>query len=103
MHGLTYENLEQRIYDLIINGTAAGSNNDPPLIPAELVNSQFLCYDIMYNLNAETGFVAWSRASGAAHACDGLGILVEQAAESFRICHGIRPDTTKVINALKQS
>lgn len=90
-------------YDLIINATAAGLSNELPALPDELVNDSVCCYDMMYNITQDTAFVAWSRAQGAAAAHDGLGMLVEQAAESFHIWRGITPLTEPVIHSLRQS
>ena len=56
---------------------------------------------MMYNVSDDTAFVDWSLTQGASRAFDGLGMLVEQAAEAFRIWRGVRPDTQSVINELR--
>jgi shikimate dehydrogenase len=86
--------------DLIINATALSLNGQvPPLVP-DMVSSDSVCYDLMYSVEP-TPFVAWSRAEGARLAVDGLGMLVEQAAEAFFIWHGLRPDTRHVIEMIR--
>ena len=88
-------------YDLIINGTAAGLSNQVPDIPAECLLPGGWVYDMMYDASKPTAFVRWGRQHGAAKALDGLGMLVEQAAESFYMWRGIRPDTEPVIQQLR--
>lgn len=87
-------------YDLIINATSASLRGELPLIPAGAVGTQTLCYDCAYG-ERETVFVSWARSSGAARAAMGLGMLVEQAAESFQLWRGLRPDTAPVLAALQ--
>ena len=87
-------------YDLIINGTAASLQGAlPPIAPSVLGRGSF-CYDMMYGAEP-TPFLKWAMANGAVRAVDGLGMLVEQAAESFRIWRGVRPETAPVIEALR--
>ncbi|MBL4761972.1 MAG: shikimate dehydrogenase [Gammaproteobacteria bacterium] len=90
----------QEFYDLIINGTAAGLHNEIPSIPSFALAKKGCCYDLMYS-NEATAFVRWGNYHGAAQALDGLGMLVEQAAESFYIWRGVRPKTASVIQALR--
>ncbi|HHF7348401.1 TPA: shikimate dehydrogenase [Legionella feeleii] len=91
----------QAEYDVLINATSASLTGDAiPLAPA-LFQAATCCYDLAYSATGETAFVAWARAQGCRQAVDGLGMLVEQAAESFFIWHGIRPDTRPVLTALK--
>ena len=97
-----FDGLAGSKFDLIVNGTAAGLSNDIPPIPASLVSTDTACYDMMYNLSAATAFVAWARKHGAGRAVDGLGMLVEQAAEAFAIWRGVRPSTAAVIADLKR-
>lgn len=89
-------------YDVIINGTAAGLSGEVPPIPPTSISASTLCYDMMYG-SQPTAFVRWCQQQGAAQALDGLGMLVEQAAESFFIWRGIRPDTRPVIQQLRQA
>ncbi|WP_018972530.1 shikimate dehydrogenase [Rudaea cellulosilytica] len=87
-------------FDLIVNATSAGVARETLQLPFALVAPRALCYDLSYGA-AAFGFVAWARAAGAGKALDGLGMLVEQAAESFAIWHGMRPDTDPVHDALR--
>ncbi len=96
-----YDDLGADKFDLIINATAAGLSNQVPPLSEKVIGSSTICYDMMYQLDSPTAFVAWARDQGAARAIDGLGMLVEQAAESFYIWRGVRVDTTEVINNLR--
>lgn len=87
-------------FDLIINGTSASLGGElPPLSPA-LLHESTLCYDMMYAAG-DTPFMVWGRENGCAEIADGLGMLVEQAAESFRIWRGVEPATDVVIEAVR--
>lgn len=87
-------------FDIIINGTSASLQGDlPPLSPA-VVEPDTVVYDMMYSLDA-TPFNQWAQAHGAKRVFDGLGMLVEQAAESFRVWRGSCPDTASVIEELR--
>ena len=85
-------------FDLVINATSASLDGAMPLLPDGLFAPGALAYDMMYG--RETAFLEFARAQGAACA-DGLGMLVEQAAESFRIWRGVRPLTAPVIAQLR--
>ena len=87
-------------FDVVINGTAASLQGDVPPIAPELLARGALCYDMMYAAEP-TAFLRWAVANGVVRAVDGLGMLVEQAAESFQIWRGVRPDTAPVIEALR--
>lgn len=86
-------------YDLIINATSAGLQGDAPPYPAAAITEQTYCYDLSYGLTA-TPFSVWARDNGAAHSVMGWGMLVEQAAESFHIWRGIRPNTAPVLKQM---
>ena len=86
-------------YDLIINATSAGLQGDTPPYPAAAITEQTYCYDLSYGLTA-TPFSVWARDNGAAHSVMGWGMLVEQAAESFHIWRGIRPNTAPVLKQM---
>jgi len=88
-------------YDLIINGTAAGLSDKVPDIPADCLRPGGWVYDMMYDASKPTAFVRWGLEHEAARALDGLGMLVEQAAESFYLWRGIRPDTESIIQQLR--
>ncbi|MBT3204915.1 MAG: shikimate dehydrogenase [Gammaproteobacteria bacterium] len=99
----SYEDLGNEKFDLIINGTSAGLHNEVPPIPDELLGINSICYDMMYNIEKPTAFVQWALDRGALRQFDGLGMLVEQAAEAFFIWRGIRPDTQEVLATLRQN
>ena len=86
-------------YDLIINATSAGITGDTPPYPEAAVSDTTFCYDLSYGLNA-TPFSVWARDHGAAKSVMGWGMLVEQAADSFEIWRGIRPDTAPVLSQM---
>jgi shikimate dehydrogenase len=86
-------------FDLIINATAASLSGEMPTLPAGAVGKGTVCYDMGYS-EEDTAFVRWAREQGAAHACTGLGMLIEQAAESFYLWRGVRPNTASVRTAL---
>lgn len=87
-------------FDVVINATSASLAGElPPLSPAVFAPDA-LAYDMMYG--RDTPFLAFARAHGAATA-DGLGMLVEQAAEAFHVWRGVRPDTAPVIAALRNA
>ncbi|TVP58035.1 MAG: shikimate dehydrogenase [Halomonadaceae bacterium] len=87
-------------FDLIINGTSASLQGDLPPLPEGLLAPGASAYDMMYSQNI-TPFNQWAKAQGAAKTLDGLGMLVEQAAESFRLWRGRLPDTAPVIARLR--
>jgi len=88
-------------FDVIINGTSASLQGDLPPIPDSLITAETVVYDMMYAAG-DTAFNAWARSLGAGRIMDGLGMLVEQAAESFRIWRGVKPDTAPVIHELRE-
>lgn len=87
-------------FDLIINGTAASLQGDLPPLPPGCLAKNGCTYDMMYGAEP-TAFVVWGKAQGATQALDGLGMLVEQAAEAFFIWRGVRPETTPVLAQLR--
>jgi shikimate dehydrogenase len=101
IEGCGFDELCGRQFDLIINATAAGLSNQVPDIPDGLLVEGGWCYDMMYG-DKPTAFMGWGEQQGAAHCMDGLGMLVEQAAESFYLWRGMRPDTAPVIQALRK-
>ena len=98
--GCGLDDLVGREFDLIINGTAAGLAAKVPAIPDECLADGGWTYDMLY-ASEPTAFVSWGRAHGAVRALDGLGMLVEQAAESFLLWRGVMPETASVIAALR--
>ena len=101
VRAIAFDDLNDADFDLVINATAAGLAGELPPLPRSLIAETTVCYDMMYDLAAPTAFVAWARASGAAQTRDGLGMLVEQAAESFRIWRGVQPDSADVLAMLR--
>ena len=87
-------------YDLIVNATSAGTLGQSLTLPFSLAASRALCYDLGYGKSA-FGFLAWAQAAGARYAYDGLGMLVETAADAFELWHGKRPDTEPVYQSLR--
>lgn len=87
-------------FDLIINGTSASLQGEMPALPEGMVHPQTWCYDMMYSA-AQTPFNQWAERQGACQQLDGLGMLVEQAAESFYIWTGVRPETAGLIDSLR--
>lgn len=87
-------------YDLIVHATSAGVRGQALELPFALAGARATCYDLSYG-SAASGFLAWARAAGARYACDGLGMLVETAADAFAIWHGTRPDTALVFDQLR--
>ena len=87
-------------FDVIINGTSASLQGDLPPLSPEVLGEQTVVYDMMYSLQTTT-FNQWALEQGAQIVHDGLGMLVEQAAESFRIWRGISPATRPVIEELR--
>ncbi|MGO9931416.1 MAG: shikimate dehydrogenase [Steroidobacteraceae bacterium] len=86
-------------YDLIINATSAGLQGEMPQLPAGLVGAESTCYDMAYG-RGHTPFTLWAKSLHPARTTKGWGMLVEQAAESFLLWRGIRPDTEPVLKAL---
>ena len=86
-------------YEIVINATSAGVAGDRPPIDAAVVAGAF-CYDMFYTLDGDTPFCRWCVDSGATRAAGGLGMLIEQAAESFHIWRGVRPPTDGLAEAL---
>ncbi len=96
--GSAYAELAGQSFDLIVNATSAGLAGEAPGLPEGLLREGVLAYDMVYG--RETPFLAAARSAGA-RASDGLGMLVEQAAESFFLWRGVRPDTAPVLARLR--
>jgi len=88
-------------FDLIINGTTTGLKHAAPPIDPETFNDCTLAYDLVYAAEA-TPFMELARSGGAKVVSDGLGMLIEQAAESFLLWRGVRPDTAPVYRELRK-
>lgn len=87
--------VQQQSYDVVINATSASLAKDQLDLPKQLLASKPFCYDLAYQKEGPTAFVAWVRSNGC-EAMDGIGMLIEQAAESFFIWHGVMPDTKPI-------
>jgi shikimate dehydrogenase len=97
--GCGFAEIEGPPYDLIVNATSASLQGDMPEMPVGLVGEGTVCYDMAYG-RGHTPFTLWAESLHAARTTKGWGMLVEQAAESFLLWRGIRPDTHPVLQAL---
>lgn len=97
----SFEALADRQFDLIINGTSASLAGELPPLPDGILTTKACVYDMMYAAKA-TPFMLWGEQQDAAQCFDGLGMLVEQAAESFYLWRGVRPETSTVIQQLRK-
>jgi shikimate dehydrogenase len=96
----SYEKLAGKQFDVIINATSSGLSDEMPPLPESIFAPGALAYEMMYG--RETPFMRFAREHRAAVVSDGLGMLAEQAAESFFIWRGVRPETKPVIAALRK-
>lgn len=105
VHPRYYEDMDDLgPFDLIINATSMGHDDDPSesvALPGKMLTPRTDVVDLSYG-RAAVGFLAWARAAGADRLFDGLGMLVEQAADSFRIWHGKRPYTDELYEELRR-
>lgn len=97
--GCGLDDLHEQPFDLILNATSASLQNDLPAISEHLLAKNGVCYDLAYG-NEPTAFVRWGQAQNARKSLDGLGMLVEQAAEAFFLWRGVYPKTQAVIELL---
>ena len=88
------------VFDVIINGTSASLQGELPPIPTTCIDAHTFCYDMMYGAKP-TVFMQWAVEQGASQVIDGLGMLVEQAAEAFYLWRGVRPETQTVLRQLR--
>jgi shikimate dehydrogenase len=95
-----YARLAGREFDLVVNATSASLSGEVPPLPAHVFARGSLAYDMVYG-NEPTRFLAHARADGAAQLSDGLGMLIAQAAESYFLWRGVRPDTRPVLEMLR--
>lgn len=98
--GCGFEDLAGKRFDWVINATSTSLQGSLPPLPEGLLAPGAWCCDLMY-ADEETPFCAWARRAGAEKILDGLGMLVEQAAESFFLWRGVRPETAPVIACLR--
>jgi shikimate dehydrogenase len=95
-----FEDTGHEAFDLVINATSASVQGSMPPVPAACFGPRTLAYDMMYGTKP-TAFMAVA-AEQRARTADGLGMLVEQAAEAFFVWHGVRPETASVLIALRK-
>lgn len=95
-----YPELAGQTFDAVINATSASLSDALPPLPPGVFAADSLAYDMMYGKGL-TPFLLFAREQGAAHLVDGLGMLVEQAAESFFLWRGLRPETGPVMALLR--
>lgn len=89
-------------FDLIVHSTSAGHAGVAPTLPEGMLDTHTVAVDLSYG-RAAMPFLTWARARGCTQAVDGLGMLVEQAAESFALWHGVRPETDAVYASLRMA
>jgi shikimate dehydrogenase len=99
VNAYAFDDLQGQSFDVVINATSAGLSDSSLPLPAGIFAPGALAYDMMYG--RETPFMVFARAHGAAQIADGLGMLVEQAAEAFMLWRGVRPQTAPVIAQLR--
>ncbi|MCW8829140.1 MAG: shikimate dehydrogenase [Gammaproteobacteria bacterium] len=99
--GCGFDDLDGSRYDIVINGTSASLKGEVPPLPEGILARGAFCYDMMYG-GEPTAFMRWAEEEGCEQVSDGLGMLVEQAAESFAIWRGVRPETAPVIRAVRE-
>jgi len=97
--GCSYDDIKEQQFDLILNATSASLTGDLPPLAETLLADNGVCYDLAYG-NEPTTFVKWGLSHNAAKSLDGLGMLVEQAAEAFYLWRGVRPETANIIKLL---
>lgn len=102
LQGGAYDVIGTRQFDLVINATSAGLSGDVPELPGDVLTERSCCYDMLYGAEP-TPFMRWSAHHTAWAVADGLGMLVEQAAESFYNWRNMRPATATVISQLRDS
>ena len=95
-----FDALADQQFDLLINATSSGLQGEMPRLPDGLMAPGAAAYDMVYGPEP-TPFIRWAEQQGASRVCDGLGMLVEQAAESFRLWRGMAPETGAVIRDLR--
>ena len=100
--GCDFDALAGQKFELILNATSASLSNQLPPLPKGLLEENGVCYDLAYG-NEPTAFVLWGQANHAKKSLDGLGMLVEQAAEAFYLWRGVRPNTQTVIDCFTNS
>lgn len=101
VEAIHFDEIPAEHFDLIINGTTTGLHHEAPAIDPETFNDCLLAYDLVYAAQP-TPFMRLAKSGGAKQVADGLGMLIEQAAESFLLWRGVRPDTGPVYRELRE-
>jgi len=101
IEAIRFDEVPAEHFDLIINGTSSSLNHDAPSIDPETFDDCTLAYDLVY-ASAATPFMCLAKTGGARRVSDGLGMLIEQAAESFALWRGVRPETASVYRELRR-
>ncbi len=101
IRAMRFDDLRALRFDLIINATAASIGGDVLQVPEGLYEDCALAYEMMYG-RGTTAFMQGALAAGAARVADGLGMLIEQAAEAFELWRGVRPETAPVLDLLRR-
>ena len=99
--GFSLAQIKAKPVDIVINATSIGINNKEIINIPKLVAKNAFCYDLMYG--KETAFIKWSKQANASGVSDGLGMLVEQAAQAYFIWHKVMPDTKRDLSHLKET
>jgi shikimate dehydrogenase len=94
------DGLGDRDFDVVINASSAGLSGGAPNLPSSVVTERSCCYDLLYGAEP-TPFMRWAAQNAVWAVSDGLGMLVEQAAEAFYVWHRERPETRPVIHELR--
>jgi shikimate dehydrogenase len=102
VQGVGFRYIAGGAFDLVINATSASLTGEIPDVPVAVIGPDTFCYDMAYG-KGDTPFVRWCMELGCRTAVSGWGMLVEQAAESFRLWRGVRPLTGPVLSALNAS
>jgi len=97
----SFDEVEDRPWDVIVNATAASLAGEVPALPPRAVGRETVCYDMAYG-RGDTAFMRWATGRGSTRAYKGWGMLVEQAAESYLLWRGVRPETKTVLDALER-
>jgi len=97
----SFEDLAGWEFDVVINATSASLEKETLPLPPNIFAPDAFVYDMMYDANG-TPFLSWARAAGVTQLSDGLGMLVEQAAESFALWRGVRPKSASVLSSLRR-
>jgi shikimate dehydrogenase len=101
IRGCGFDDIGFESFDVVINATSASLSGEVPAVPASVVRPETVCYDMAYS-KSETPFLKWAREQRVTRTLQGWGMLVEQAAESFQLWRGVRPQTAPVLAALRQ-